>query len=737
MRENFSPMPVILTIEDDRHIRSSFRYFLEDCNYRVLEGENGRQGLKLFEETAPDLVLVDLCMPEMDGFEVLDILGRLSPETPVVVVSGTGQISDVVQALRKGAWDYLLKPVEDLEVLRHVVERGLERAVFLKDHKAYHSRLEEKVARRTRQLEMANSALKDINQRIDLALTGANIGMWDFHYPTGEFILDRRLSQILGHAPYEMVDQVWAIAKKIQKEDFREVKKAFLAHLQGRNPTFECEFRFHTQSSEVKWFLTRGIIVERDSQGKPLRLSGTCLDITDRKQATIDLLESQSRFRKMIEHNPVPMVIANKLQELEYCNEKFVEIFGYRAEDFKNSRSWRRMITDYEGVTMRHKCIAQDKEELEKKEWRMTCRNGDIRDVELKCMLLGDVIVVAIHDITQLKSTEARILQFNKELEKRVEDRTLQLVATQEELLDKAHRAGMAVIATDSIHNIGNILNSVNVSIEEVSNILGTSMLSGLHKLARLLGDHESNLGDFFLNDPRAKLLPRYLSGLEKTLSDEHNAIHQEIDCLTTKFNLMRDVVMTQQSYAKMNLETVDASIIELIEDSLRIHAPSISENQIHIHRDYRHKLTATIAKAKLVHVITNLIKNSRDALLTKPEDSPRHLWIRISKRDQNWGEIRISDNGCGIKQDVLNRIFNHGFTTKTNGFGFGLHSCANLMTEMGGYVQARSEGEGRGATFILNFPLGKREKKKIIRPPTPTIAEELKVRLSRSLTVK
>ncbi|MCP4658160.1 MAG: response regulator, partial [bacterium] len=120
-------LPLVLTIDDEKAVRESFRHFLEDYDYEVLEAENGRVGLEVFERERPDLVLVDLRMPEVDGLEVLRRVPESSPETPIVVVSGTGMIGDVVEALHRGAWDYLLKPIEDLSVLRHAVDRALER----------------------------------------------------------------------------------------------------------------------------------------------------------------------------------------------------------------------------------------------------------------------------------------------------------------------------------------------------------------------------------------------------------------------------------------------------------------------------------------------------------------------------------------------------------------------------------------------------------------------------------
>ncbi len=165
--------PVILSIDDELRFRESIRNYLEDYDYQVLEAENGRVGLKVFEEKRPDLVLVDLRMPEVDGLEVLEGVRMASPETPIIVVSGTGLISDVVEALRLGAWDYIFKPIENLSVLGHAIHKCLERARLIRENRAYQQNLEEKVAQRTSELETAVLRLEreiDIRTEAEKAL---------------------------------------------------------------------------------------------------------------------------------------------------------------------------------------------------------------------------------------------------------------------------------------------------------------------------------------------------------------------------------------------------------------------------------------------------------------------------------------------------------------------------------------------------------------------------------------
>jgi two-component system sensor histidine kinase/response regulator len=136
----------ILVIDDDSSVRESIHNYLEDYSYIIFKAINGREGVDLFNKEEPDLVLVDLRMPEMDGMEVLEYITKNSPDTPIIIISGTGVIGDAVEAIRLGAWDYLLKPIEDMEVIHHSVNKALERSRLIKENRAYKGRLEERAA---------------------------------------------------------------------------------------------------------------------------------------------------------------------------------------------------------------------------------------------------------------------------------------------------------------------------------------------------------------------------------------------------------------------------------------------------------------------------------------------------------------------------------------------------------------------------------------------------------------
>ncbi|MBN1295543.1 response regulator [bacterium] len=164
----------ILVIDDDLSVRTSLRAFLEDYGYTVHDASDGLLGLKEWRAWQPDLVIVDLRMPIMDGFNVLHTIQTQQPDLPVLVVSGTGMVEDAVQALRSGAWDFLMKPIENMEVLIHAVSKALERARFLAFQNAYHKRLESDIEAKTLDLRQALDTISQLSLEVIFRLAKAS-----------------------------------------------------------------------------------------------------------------------------------------------------------------------------------------------------------------------------------------------------------------------------------------------------------------------------------------------------------------------------------------------------------------------------------------------------------------------------------------------------------------------------------------------------------------------------------
>jgi len=168
----------ILVIDDERAVRDSTRKYLQAYSYDIVEAENGEMGLELFIQEKPDLVLLDLRLPGRSGLEVMDQIHQRSPETPIIVISGTGLVSDVIEALRKGAYDYLLKPIGDMSTLVHAVERSIERSFLILHRKVYREKLENEITRRKASetaLKRAKEETDQLNQELEKAIEKANL----------------------------------------------------------------------------------------------------------------------------------------------------------------------------------------------------------------------------------------------------------------------------------------------------------------------------------------------------------------------------------------------------------------------------------------------------------------------------------------------------------------------------------------------------------------------------------
>jgi len=148
----------ILTIEDDKLVRKAIASYLQGLGYNVLQAADGAEGLEIFRRGHPDIVLTDLRLPEIDGMELLSVIRGKSPELPVIIVSGMGTLGDAIKALKLGARDYVTKPISDMGLIKHAIERALEHAKTGQRQQEISVILEEEVQRKTAELYQAQKA---------------------------------------------------------------------------------------------------------------------------------------------------------------------------------------------------------------------------------------------------------------------------------------------------------------------------------------------------------------------------------------------------------------------------------------------------------------------------------------------------------------------------------------------------------------------------------------------------
>jgi PAS domain S-box-containing protein len=290
-------------------------------------------------------------------------------------------------------------------------------------------------------------------------------------------------------------------------------------------------------------------------------------------------------------------------------------------------------------------------------------------------------------DITALKETEARLGELHRNL------------------LDVSRQAGMAEIATGVLHNVGNALNSVNVSAGVITERLRGLRVSGVAKVAAMLREHAHDLASFFSGDVRGQQLPAYLETLSQQLATEQAALMTETQTLHQSVDHIKAVVSMQQSYARGSGMLEQVPVPRLLNDAMRLHAVSFERLGIQVHTEYAQVPSVVVDRHKLLQILLNLLTNARHALLDSARPD-KQLTLRVGQRAPGWLCIEVADNGVGIQPEHQQRIFTQGFTTKKDGHGFGLHSSALAAAEMGGSLTCTSPGPGHGAAFTIELPL-------------------------------
>ena len=294
-----------------------------------------------------------------------------------------------------------------------------------------------------------------------------------------------------------------------------------------------------------------------------------------------------------------------------------------------------------------------------------------------------------------------------------LEDITDQRLAEEElervhkQLLTASRQAGMAEVATNVLHNVGNVLNSVNVSASIVSERITKSKGAGLTRVAELLTQHAADLPGF-MSGAQGRHLPTYLSELATQLLAERDETIAELSVLRSNVEHIKEIVAVQQSYARRGGVTDSVDMRALVEDSLRMNEGAFSRHGVTLVRDFEEVPLITVDKHKVLQILVNVIRNAKYACAESANPSKR-VTVHVCTRAEVM-QVAVTDTGVGIPRENLERIFRHGFTTRKDGHGFGLHSCALAAKDLGGSLECESPGPGQGATFTLTLPLTRPE---------------------------
>jgi PAS domain S-box-containing protein len=277
----------------------------------------------------------------------------------------------------------------------------------------------------------------------------------------------------------------------------------------------------------------------------------------------------------------------------------------------------------------------------------------------------------------------------------------------QHQIVQSARYAGMADIAASTLHNVGNVLNSANVSITLLKEYLLQSDVKKLPKIRELLEKNISHLPEYLNADPQGKVIPKYLIALFQSIPEEWDMVSLEVENLRRSITHINDIIMTQNDISRASGHTEKVFLPEVIDAALEMSTSAFEQYDIQIEKNYQELPFILVDKVKLLQILINLIQNAKDALIENLNFNQKKLIISLKKnRLKNNIILKFQDNGIGILSEDLAKIFSLGFTTKETGHGLGLHMSALNAKDIRGSLLVESNGIGNGAIFTLTFPM-------------------------------
>ena len=468
----------------------------------------------------------------------------------------------------------------------------------------------------------------------------------------------------------------------------------------GQIKSYAIEKRYIRADGSKLWVRVTAALVH-DAQRRPVCTVGFLEDISARKEAEQALQQSRRMIDAVAENVPVALLACDTGGNITFYNRAAAELFsvGQRHRDEKAPADYYPIGSSLflpDGVTTipfeeRPFARALRGETLTNLEFVVVPHGAaPRRQLVNACPLLGpdgeSLGAVAVsQDITQLRQAEAEIERIHKEL------------------MDASRQAGMAEVATNVLHNVGNVLNSVNVSATLVADRLKRTKATGLAQVAALLAKQGDGLAGFIANDERGRQLPNYLQRFAAQLQAEHQAVVEEISTLRSHLDHIKDAVTMQQTYAKRCGVSETVAIADLVEDSLRMNSGALTRHHVILEREFAEVPTITVDKHRVLQILVNLVRNAKYACDESGRPDKR-VTVGIARLGDML-RISVRDNGIGIAPENMAQLFTHGFTTRKSGHGFGLHSAALAASQLGGALSAHSEGVDLGASFIWTYP--------------------------------
>ena len=488
--------------------------------------------------------------------------------------------------------------------------------------------------------------------------------------------------RIFGLAPGHSPD---AWARRVHPDDRARMEQAWAEFCLEPAPS---RFAYRTQADDgaIRHFSEQ---VVSDGGGGWV---GTITDFTDLVTTRDNLRKAETLYRNTFDQAPLGIVYADRGGKFLRFNAAFCAMLGFSAAELAGAN-----IGDF--------TCAEDAARVAA--GLLSLWNGDVQFVDLeKRYLRKDGSMLWVRTTTALVREDSIPPEYSVEFLRDIsarKDTDQELERVHKQLMTASRQAGMAEVATNVLHNVGNILNSVNISASLVIERVKQSKGPGVSRLAALLQEKGAAAAEFLAHDERGKRIPEYLTSLGEQLASDQKMTLEELASLRDNLEHIKDTVAMQQSYAKLCGVTETVAVADLVEDSLRLNAGAFVRHGVTLRREFSEVPPITVDKHKVLQILVNLVRNAKYAC-DESGRADKLLTLRIESAPAGV-RICVIDNGVGIPPENIPRLFTHGFTTRASGHGFGLHSGALAAQELGGTLRVMSDGPGRGATFILELP--------------------------------
>lgn len=346
-------------------------------------------------------------------------------------------------------------------------------------------------------------------------------------------------------------------------------------------------------------------------------------------------------------------------------------------------------------------------------------------DLFAKRIMLEHVLQELQVTQTELHHRNAELSEMNALLKLEIQERTAADQEIQErkvaeverevrhnQVVEASRQVGRADVATEVQHHVGNILNSVNVSLGVIRNIVQGTSAEKLLRISTLIQDHLQDLGNFLAHDPKGRNIPEYLEKLWEHLVQEQRTVAKEVQELSSNIEHIVQIIQVQPTLATSGGVEETLSLTELMEQALLINKDFLDRDQIEVIREYEGIPRIVADQHQVLQIVMNLISNATYAVGAQ-KGLPGRVTLRIGQAEdhEEMVQVQVRDNGSGIKPENLTQIFAQGYSTKKEGHRHELHSAALSAKNMGGLLRVSSDGEGQGATFTLELPLKCRER--------------------------